>query len=397
MARIVVVALSLLLTVSAQARSGDQAEAWLQQGWDVLGKQGLDAAVETWQEAIDVMPPGRLLLNTVGIFRDQSNALHAVKRLGSDLRGVAVKGMYRGSEAYFVLAAPGAKEFLQVRTHLEQLISGGKKRLYSWAAGRFQVGGRFALPGARDSSLMASSHSPAVKQSVVKASKRKKPSRHHVAAKRHSAPVAHAVVHAKKRPPQPTPEESAQILFDMAKRAQAEGDHKRAIALLARLLKRTPDHAMARQLSGQLMIDDGQYDAAWQVMQPLLRPQSLDWRPWFWSGTAELMSGRLGRAGDHLDEALARDGRVAAVWVQRALVAQQRGRYVAAWQLLRIAESLAPNSSVVLLNIGYTLEVLGQSKSASDYYNRYLVTTAGRAKNWKTRKAVLLRLEAMNQ
>ncbi len=213
-----------------------------------------------------------------------------------------------------------------------------------------------------------------------------------------SAPEQSAVVRSShSRRLRATPEQEAQLLMGMARDARAKGNIKQAIGLLVALLRRTPDHARARLMAGKLMIRDGQYDAAWQVMRPLLKADALDWKPWFWSGTAELLAGRLDDAANHFDEALARDGRVAAVWVQRALVAQERGRFAVAYQLLKVAEAMAPTSAPVLLNLGLTLDAMGQPKAASGYYQRYLVKTAGAARQWQARKVVIERLAALNR
>ncbi|MDQ6964067.1 MAG: hypothetical protein Q9M13_04005 [Mariprofundales bacterium] len=192
-------------------------------------------------------------------------------------------------------------------------------------------------------------------------------------------------------------DDAARFLMRMAEDAQRKGDRKRAISLLVELLRRTPDHARARLMAGRLMIVDGRYDAAWQIMRPLLKPNALDWKPWFWSGTAELMAGRLDAAAQHLDESLARDGRVAAVWVQRALVAEERGKYGVAYQLLKVAEAQSPRSTEVMLNLGFTLDAMGETEAAVGYYQRYLLETAGRATQWRARRSVLARLTELSR
>jgi len=291
------------------------------------------------------------------------------------LHGIVLKGQYHGAINYFVLSVPLTKNLGPLRSHFEQLISGGKHPVYGWSASRFQAGGSMALALEHQQILH---HSPL--PSMVNGEKSEQA----------------MVVQAQPMQRRATPEEMAQKLLVMAKKAQAQGDRKRAILLLTELLKRTPDYARARLMSGRLMVKDGQYDAAWQVMRPLLKSESLDWKPWFWSGTAELMVGQLNKAANQFDEALARDGRVSAVWVQRALVAQQRGRYKVAYQLLKVAEAQSPKSVQVMLNIGFTLDALGKRKAASDYYRRYLVHTAGSSSQWKARKAVLARLAELN-
>ncbi len=345
-------------------------DRWIEAGWQVLAQQGLDAAVARWQQGVDQLDPKRVLLSPVGVFTSPAAALHGVRRLGVELRGIVLRARYRGAARYFVLSAPPPAELERYRTHFEQLLYDGKHHIYGWSAARFQRGGSLALlPAAPPRGKVAPSGDG----------------------------VRHAVVRSQPLPPRPTPEQIAQKLLEMAKAAQAQGNRKQAIALLTELLKRTPEHARARLMAGRLMVENGQYDAAWQVMRPLLKAESLDWKPWFWSGTAELMVGKLNEAARQFDEALARDGRVPEVWVHRALVAQQRGRYKVAYQLLREAEKLAPRSVQVLLNIGLTLDALGRRDAAIDYYRRYLVQTAGVSSQWQARKVVIKRIAEMER
>ncbi len=379
--------LGVLVAVSAQAEEGVSrpAEAWMEAGWAALERDGLEAAIEVWQEGVNRLPPDRLLLSPVGFFPDRAGALRGVRRLGLEFRGLVLRGNYRGEPNYFVLAAPAPGELEMERAHLGQLVYGGKGRILGWSAARFQPGGDLAASGARYPSSRGDAASFAGRSGSAGAP-----------AKR---PVARATVHARSttRRMRATPEQESRMLMGMARQARKQGNRKQAIALLREVLKRTPDHARARLMSGQLLVRDGQYDAAWQVMKPLLKEDALDWKPWFWSGTAELMAGRLDAAAKHLDEALARDGRIVAVWVQRALVAQQKGHYAVAYQLLKVAEAQAPKSVQVMLNIGYTLDALGERDAAVAYYRRFLVKTAGDARRWRARKAVLERLAQLSR
>ncbi|MDQ6951715.1 MAG: tetratricopeptide repeat protein [Mariprofundales bacterium] len=416
--RWLLLALCLTLPVVAGAANAP-APQWVQQGWLALHQHGLDAGIAVWQRGVDGLPSDQRLLLSVGVFHDPLRAGQEVERLGIGLRGIVLKGRHHGSTAYFVLSAPSPHHLESMRSDIGALVYGDGRRIYGWSVDRFQPGGSFALPAVvaiaplRIDRAVPVEKSPA---SVARGPEVTPVAVHHAvphATKLHSQPstpvalgaAGHpdidAVVRAKVRPPLHSQgawgvEYDAQVLFAQAKRAQALGQRKQAIALLHQLLLKTPQHARARLLSGQLMIKDGQYDAAWQVLQPLLRPDLLDWKPWFWSGTAELMVGRLDAAANHFDEALARDGRVAAVWVQRALVAQQRGHFAVAYQLLKVAEARAPKSSQVILNLGYTLDAMGHRQQASRYYQRYLVQTAGASSQWKVRKAVLKRLTALN-
>lgn len=405
--RILLLALLLLQPWLAQANKNDApvVEPWLQQGWQALEKQGLDTAIDHWQQGVNQFPAERILLTPIGFFSSPDSALKGVHVLGIQWRGIVLKGYFHGQLKYFVLSAPSPEYIESVRDKLGQLLAGGAHRIYGWSASRFQAGGSYALPESE----------PTQTSAVAKTQTETKPTTETVSIDKAMVdaeivdtemmdatpippqPAAHATVHSgKAKQRQLTPEQESRIIMKMAKEARAQGNRKKAIALLTEVLKRTPEHARARLMSGKLMIEDGQYDAAWQVMRPLLKAVPLDWKPWFWSGTAELMVGKLNDAAKHFDEALARNGQVAAIWVQRSLVAQQRGRYAVSYQLLKIAETQAPKSVQVMLNLGLTLDALGRKEAARAYYQRYLVQTSGTSSQWQARKAVIGRLEYLS-
>ncbi|MDX8412978.1 MAG: hypothetical protein R8J85_02725 [Mariprofundales bacterium] len=367
--------LAVLLLSACSLSAEEVTDPWIDAGWAVLAQGGadaqqLDAAIAVWQQGVNRLDSDRVLLSPIGVYASPLSALRGVNRLGVAMRGIVLKGRFQGLTRYFVLSVPPAQKLEAFRSHFEQLISGGQRHVYGWGASRFQRGGSMAL------SVGGQGMPP-----------------HSV---KSSAPTAAIVVQAKVSQTQATPEQIAQKLMIMAKKARARGERKRAIVLLTELLKRTPKHARARLMSGRLMVEDGQYEAAWQVMRPLLKAESLDWKPWFWSGTAELMVGNLNAAVHQLDEALAREGRVPSVWVHRALVAQQRGRYKVAYQLLKVAETESPKSVQVMLNMGFTLDALGKKTEASNYYRRYLVQTAGVSSQWRARKVVIGRLAELH-
>ena len=76
-------------------------------------------------------------------------------------------------------------------------------------------------------------------------------------------------------------------------------------------------------------------------------------------------------------EGLARDATVPQLWVQRALVSQQQGRFGEALDALRQAELLAPKLPEVHLNLAYALEVEGNRLVALKHYRTFLTLTEG--------------------
>lgn len=147
----------------------------------------------------------------------------------------------------------------------------------------------------------------------------------------------------------------------------------------------------------QYFITLRQYARAVTALNPLfvLPPES--WEPWFWLGTAQLGLGQWEKARTSLVEGLARDATVPQLWVQRALVSQQEGRFGEALDALRQAELLAPQLPEVQLNLAYALEVAGDRLVAVKHYRTFLTLTEGKKAYHATRKKVLDRISRLSK
>jgi len=154
--------------------------------------------------------------------------------------------------------------------------------------------------------------------------------------------------------------------------AEKDGRSEEALKLIAETLEFDPEHPRAKLAEGRLLVKTGQYERAVAVLSAITEARTDDWRPWFWLGSAKLLRGNLYGAESALDEALGRDGSVAEIWVQRALVAQEQQDWRTALQLLSVAAELAPEHPMVMLNIGITSEALGNIKSARAAYRKFL-------------------------
>lgn len=116
------------------------------------------------------------------------------------------------------------------------------------------------------------------------------------------------------------------------------------------------------------------------------------WEAWFWLGTAELAQGHTAEAETALENAGAINPGAADIWVQRAVVAQERGNHAEAIRLLSKARELSPNSPQIYLNLGYSSDALGQADKAAESYRRFLALTAGNSTYLAQRKPVIQRL-----
>ena len=152
-----------------------------------------------------------------------------------------------------------------------------------------------------------------------------------------------------------------------------------------------------RVAQAQHLIKKRRYSQAVTILTPLFRTPPDRWELWFWMGTAHLGLGNLAEADNAFMEGLARDTTIPHLWVQRALVGQQRGRYGEAIESLRQAEILAPELPEVQLNLAYSLETQGERKLAVEHYHIFLALTEGKPAYRTARKKVLdrvIRLES---
>jgi len=140
------------------------------------------------------------------------------------------------------------------------------------------------------------------------------------------------------------------------------------------------------------LINRKRYEQAMTLLQPLFVDPPVEWEPWFWRGTAYLGMGQLAKAEESFVEGLARDSTIPFLWVQRALVSQQRGHFVAAIESLRQAELLAPELPEVQLNLAYSLETQGNTQLAVGHYHNFLNLTEGKPAYHPARRKVLDRV-----
>ncbi|GJL54758.1 MAG: hypothetical protein NPIRA02_18900 [Nitrospirales bacterium] len=144
-----------------------------------------------------------------------------------------------------------------------------------------------------------------------------------------------------------------------------------------------------RLLKARLLIQQQSHAEAIDVLQPLFVAPPATWEPWFWMGTAQFGLGELEKAEDAFMEGLVRDETVPYLWVQRAVIEQQRGHYGKAMDALRQAELLDAKLPEVQLNLAYNLEQQGQANLARRHYRQYLSLTEGRLAYHGVRRKVL--------
>ncbi len=181
-------------------------------------------------------------------------------------------------------------------------------------------------------------------------------------------------------------------LFFQALEAQKTNNINKAIKLYYSVLDLDSNHDQARLILASLLVQDQQYATAIAQLTQLVKPSNKDWRPWFWQGTALLMLGKLDQAASSLDEALQRESSRTSLWVQRALVEQERGSHRTALQLLAVAEQIEPDNAQVLINTAYSTEALADHENAIKTYRHFLSSNTENTASHKARHTVMSHL-----
>jgi tetratricopeptide (TPR) repeat protein len=142
----------------------------------------------------------------------------------------------------------------------------------------------------------------------------------------------------------------------------------------------------------QQLIQSGEYEGAVALLSPLFHEPPVKWEPWFWMGTALLGQGDIEQADQFFLSGLARNDKIPQLWIQRALVAQQRGDYQLAIHELRQAETLEADLPHIHLNMGYAYERLGNDRLANEYYGKFLKLSEAQPAFFSIRKKLFARL-----
>ncbi len=143
----------------------------------------------------------------------------------------------------------------------------------------------------------------------------------------------------------------------------------------------------ARQL-----INIGSYSEAIDILKPIIDRQEETWDTYLLMGAAYLGLGEPDHAETYSEMGLAMNGKVPQLWLQCAIVEQQRGKHEAALRILNEAEKLAPDIPEVQLNIGYSYDAIGNQRFSVRAYNSFLKLTEGNPAYMMVRYKVLERL-----
>ena len=153
------------------------------------------------------------------------------------------------------------------------------------------------------------------------------------------------------------------------------------------------EYVVGKQLKqARHLINIGSYAEAIDILKPIIDRQEEIWDTYLLMGAAYLGLGELDYAETYSEMGLAINGKVPQLWLQCAIVEQQRGKHEAALRILNEAEKLAPDIPEVQLNIGYSYDTIGNQRLSVKAYNSFLKLTEGNPAYMMVRYKVLERL-----
>ena len=153
------------------------------------------------------------------------------------------------------------------------------------------------------------------------------------------------------------------------------------------------EHVVVKQLKrARHLINIGSYAEAIDLLKPIIDRKEEIWDTYLLMGAAYVGLDELDYAEEYLRNGLAINGNVPQLWLQYAIIEQQRGRHEAALRILNGPERLAPDIPEVQLNIGYSYDAIGNQKLSIKAYNSFLKLTEGNSAYIMVRHKVLERL-----
>jgi tetratricopeptide (TPR) repeat protein len=163
-------------------------------------------------------------------------------------------------------------------------------------------------------------------------------------------------------------------MYQYAYDKQSKGFTNLAVFAYKKVLTHYPLHEKASIALARIYTDNKNYNAAIEVLLPLTNTQNSHWSVWYWLSYSLLKKDEFELAIHCAEKALVRQPENADVWLLRALIEQELGDHNSALQLLSVARQHSPENMLILLNIAYSNDALGEYQRALQAYAQYLKT-----------------------
>jgi hypothetical protein len=338
-------------------RLAEEAADFVGDGWSVYKTDGIEAAVDRWTAGLQGASPKRIVF-IISAYSLLDAAHRKLEETGRENDAFVVEGRYAGKRSYYLLSLPPAADMFAVQERIMKQVN--LPVLKGNRAGDLRR--RLGLGKVGDEKV-AETTAPLVELVVTE-----------------SEPV---------------------VSDDMGAAGSSDGRRNVDSAAASAVARRA---AVERKLANapekgveeaRRLIYRGEYASAIERLQPLFAQAPDNGEPYLLMGTAHLGAGNLDAAEEFLNQGIAVDGARSSLWVQLALVAQQRGTNARALQYLAEARRLSPESPDVWLNIGYSSDMLGDYKSAANAYRTFLRYSEGKGEYVNLRVQTLRRLGAL--
>jgi tetratricopeptide (TPR) repeat protein len=349
-------------SVVANVEQAVPAPVWYEAGWKAAREGKWTDAFAHWEDGVRGLPKDRMVIVS-NSYASLDLFLPALSQHVKKFPAIGIRQHLGGQVLYRVIVFPYGGGTRQVLPKVQNLFS--RAGLVNASRVQERLNGNSLPSGAKLAQVTTREERPVVSQKPPAESK---------------PPVDQKPSTDQKQPVEPKPpveklETVNRIATDTVAGTKA-GDWEARTATVRDFLK------------------EENYPEVSKNAQTLAHDFPDRWEGWFWLGTAQLAQGQMEAAETALERASKLNPKVAQIWVQRAVVAQERGDHASAVTLLNAARELSPKSPQIYLNLGYSYDAQGLTAEADKNYLRFLSLTEGDSTYALQRKPIIQRLES---
>ena len=343
-------------SVVADAEQAVPAPVWYEAGWKAARAEKWTDAFAHWEDGMRGLPNDRMVIVS-NSYASLDLFLPALSQHVKRFPAIGIRQHLGGKTLYRVIVFPYGGGTRQVLPKVQDLFS--RAGLVNASRVQERLNGNSSPTVAKLAQVTAREEMPVASQKLPAESK----------------PPVDQKPSADTKLPVEKLETINRIAADTVERPKA-GDWETRSATVRDLLK------------------EEDYPEVGKNAQTLARDFPDRWEGWFWLGTAQLAQGHMDAAETALERASKLNPKVAEIWVQRAVVAQERGDHASAVTLLNMAREQSPKSPQIYLNLGYSYDAQGLTADAEKNYLRFLSLTEGDSTYALQRKPIIQRLES---
>ena len=350
------------VAAKAVTQESIQQPSWYEAGWNAAGAGKWPDAFLAWEDGLGKLPGDRMVI-AASSYADLKVFSSVLRKYVRIFPAIGVRQHYNGKMVYRLVVYPYGGASKKVLPKVQSLFSHAALVHASYMQAR----------------LADSSGARVTREKVAMKAEdgvMPRPMRGNIEPANSAQPIVVEGAHLSK---------ASRMSFENTNKALNESGGTSAPA--------EANEWVYRSRTVRIQLEEEAYTEAAGNAQALTREFPDRWEPWFWLGTEQLAQGQLDAAAAALEQAGKLNPKVAQIWVQRAVVEQERGAHAAAVRLLTEARGLSPKSPQVYLNLGYSNDALGLSAEAERNYQYFLTLTEGDVAYLLQRTLVIERLE----